>query len=75
MAFVIFIMGHLLSPGTKHEHSAIDFWGAIAITDRIKDFNWCDYILQQLFASVQKVKAGIRENHTVTHLQGCHLFA
>nr|XP_051230380.1 uncharacterized protein LOC127348374 [Lolium perenne] len=41
IAFVIFLMGHLLAPSTKHDNRSIDFWGALANTDNIQDFNWC----------------------------------
>jgi hypothetical protein len=75
MAFVIFIMGHLLAPGTKHEYTTIDYWGALANTQQIQDFNWCEYVLLELFAGVQKLKADIQDNSAVTHLQGCHLWA
>jgi hypothetical protein len=39
MAFVIFVMGHLLAPSIKHDYTSIDYWGAIARTDRINDYN------------------------------------
>jgi hypothetical protein len=75
MCFVIFVMGHLLSPSTKHDHPNIDFWGAIANTDRISDFNWCEYVIQDLFKAVVKLKNDIHAETANTHLQGCHLFA
>jgi hypothetical protein len=31
VAFVIFVMGHLLAPSVKHDHDNIDFWGASKI--------------------------------------------
>uniref|UniRef100_A0A8R7R7K9 Uncharacterized protein n=1 Tax=Triticum urartu TaxID=4572 RepID=A0A8R7R7K9_TRIUA len=36
IAFVIFVMGHVLAPTTKHNYSTIDFWGAIANTEMIQ---------------------------------------
>uniref|UniRef100_A0A8I6Z399 Uncharacterized protein n=1 Tax=Hordeum vulgare subsp. vulgare TaxID=112509 RepID=A0A8I6Z399_HORVV len=30
ISFVIFVMGYVLSPSTKHEYMTIDFWGALA---------------------------------------------
>ncbi|KAM0903673.1 hypothetical protein ACQ4PT_018515 [Festuca glaucescens] len=75
MAFVIFVMGHLLTPSSKHEHTVIDFWGAIANTDSISDFNWCEYVLQDLFRAVAKLNLDVQKDRTNTHLQGCHLFA
>ncbi|XP_051190200.2 uncharacterized protein [Lolium perenne] len=75
IAFVIFLMGHLLAPSTKHDNRSIDFWGALANTDNIQDFNWCEYVLQDLFAAVRTVKDDIAKNRTSTHLYGCHLWA
>uniref|UniRef100_A0A8I7B9A6 Uncharacterized protein n=1 Tax=Hordeum vulgare subsp. vulgare TaxID=112509 RepID=A0A8I7B9A6_HORVV len=36
IAFVIFIMGHVLAPTTKHDYATIDFWGALANTETIE---------------------------------------
>lgn len=74
MAFVIFVMGHFLTPSTKHDHTSVDFWGAIACTENIKDFNWCQYVLDDLLAATDKVKADIHASRQVTHLHVCHLF-
>uniref|UniRef100_M8BDE8 Uncharacterized protein n=1 Tax=Aegilops tauschii TaxID=37682 RepID=M8BDE8_AEGTA len=30
IAFVIFVMGHVLAPTTKHDYATIDYWGALA---------------------------------------------
>uniref|UniRef100_A0A8I6YWM3 Uncharacterized protein n=1 Tax=Hordeum vulgare subsp. vulgare TaxID=112509 RepID=A0A8I6YWM3_HORVV len=35
IAFVIFVMGHVLVPTTKHNYTTIRFWGAIANTESI----------------------------------------
>lgn len=74
MALVIFVMGHLLAPTSKHDAAPIDYWAAIANPDRISDFNWCEYVLQDLLKAVSKLKVDILNNRTVTHLEGCHLF-
>jgi hypothetical protein len=39
IAFVIFVMGHLLAPSTKYDYCQIDFWGAVANTENIAQFN------------------------------------
>jgi hypothetical protein len=75
MAFVIFVVGHLLAPSTKHDHTIIDFRGAISNTNNITDFNWCEYVLQDLFKGVAKLKLDIQNSREITHLHGCHLFA
>ncbi|EMS51535.1 hypothetical protein TRIUR3_15206 [Triticum urartu] len=64
MTFVIYSMGHILAPSTKHDVFVIDYWAAIANTDKIVDFNF----------SCWKVKQDIQNNRPVTHLTGCHLF-
>jgi hypothetical protein len=74
MAFVIFVMGHLLAPSTKHDYTSIDYWGAIARTDRINDYNWCNYVLKDVIAASQTVQDDIHNNKNVTHLYGCHVF-
>ncbi|KAM3213701.1 hypothetical protein ACQJBY_066233 [Aegilops geniculata] len=74
MAFVIFVIGHLLAPSNKHDTSIIDYWGAIANTDRIADFDWCNYVLSDLISVSQQVRSDIRNNKVKTHLQGCHVF-
>jgi hypothetical protein len=74
MAFVIFVMGHLLAPTTKHDHATIDFWGALADTDIISSFNWCEYVLEALTDAVRKIKKDMAQNSRNTHLVGCHLF-
>jgi hypothetical protein len=74
MAFVIFAMGHLLAPCTKHDSTSIDYWAAIANVDRIKDFNWCQYIMHELLSASAHVQSDIENNKENTHLHGCHLF-
>jgi hypothetical protein len=74
MAFVIFTMGHLLAPSTKHDFTSLDYWGALARTDRITDFNWCTYVLNDIIASSLQVRNDIQNNKPVTHLYGCHVF-
>ncbi|VAH03644.1 unnamed protein product [Triticum turgidum subsp. durum] len=74
MAFVIFVIGHLLAPSNKHDTSIIDYWGEIANTDRIADFDWCNYVLSDLISASQQVQSDMRNNKLKTHLQGCHVF-
>ena len=74
IAFVIFVMGHVLAPTTKHNYSTIDFWGAIANTEMIQQFNWCEYVLQFLLDPVRKLKRDMVMNNHSTNLTGCHFF-
>jgi hypothetical protein len=74
MAFIIFVMGHLLAPSTKHDYTSVDYWGAMVSTNRITDFNWCKYVIKDLIAACEQVKADILSGRPVTHLSGCHVF-
>ncbi|XBI06457.1 hypothetical protein VPH35_134469 [Triticum aestivum] len=74
MAFVIFCMGHLLAPSTKHDSVIIDYWGALSNTDHICEFNWCQYILLDMVAASQQVQTDITNSRPVTYLHGCHVF-
>lgn len=40
IVFIIFVMGHVLAPTTKHDYATIDFGGALSNTDLITQFNW-----------------------------------
>ncbi|KAF7097850.1 hypothetical protein CFC21_099634 [Triticum aestivum] len=74
IAFVIFVMGHVLAPTTKHDYATIDFWGALANTETISQFNWCEYVLQCLLEVVRRLKKDMLSNNPGTNLVGCHLF-
>jgi hypothetical protein len=41
VAFVIFVMSHLLAPSAKHDQCNLDFFGAIKNTDKIDKFKLC----------------------------------
>jgi hypothetical protein len=74
IAFVIFVMGHLLAPSTKHDYCQIDFWGAVANTENIAQFNWCEYVVQCLLDAVAKLKKDMSNKNSTINLFGCHLF-
>ncbi|XP_037456665.1 uncharacterized protein LOC119327668 [Triticum dicoccoides] len=74
IAFVIFVMGHVLAPTTKHDYATIDFWGALANTETISQFNLCEYVLQCLLEAVRRLKKDMLSNNPGTNLVGCHLF-
>lgn len=74
MAFVVFVMGNLFAPCTRHDHSTIDYWGAIKDAENIALFNWCKYSVNFLLEAVRKLKLEIDANITPNHLYGCHLF-
>ncbi|XBI94205.1 hypothetical protein VPH35_030892 [Triticum aestivum] len=74
ISFVIFVMGYVLSPGTKYEHMTIDFWGALANPELISQFNWCEYAVDNLMAGVMKLQSEYHNKAQTVHLTGCHLF-
>ena len=73
-AFIIFVMGNLFAPCTKHDYSTIDYWGAIKDADNIALFNWCKYLFEDLLEAVRKLKLETDADITLNHLSGCHLF-
>lgn len=74
IAFVIFVVGHVLAPATKHVYATIDFWGELSNTETISQFNWCEYVLDCLMEAVRRVKNDMIANNPGTNLVGCHLF-
>jgi hypothetical protein len=74
IAFVIFVMGHILAPSSKYDYATIDFWGALANTDNISQFNWVEYIIQSLLDAVEKYKRDVRSHAHTINLFGCHLW-
>jgi hypothetical protein len=74
IAFVIFAMGHILAPSSKYDYATIDFWGALANTDNIAQFNWGEYIIQSLLDAVEKYKRDVRSHAHTINLFGCHLW-
>ena len=74
IAFVVFVVGHLLAPSTKYDYISIDFWAALNDTSQIKEFNWCRYVLEHLIRVVRKLKSDIRNRHMTLTLVGCHIF-
>uniref|UniRef100_A0A453QHN2 Aminotransferase-like plant mobile domain-containing protein n=1 Tax=Aegilops tauschii subsp. strangulata TaxID=200361 RepID=A0A453QHN2_AEGTS len=74
IAFVIFVMGHVLAPRTKHDYGTIDYWGALANMENITQYNWCEFVLEFLLEAVRRLKNDMMANNHSTNLVGCHLF-
>ncbi|VAH75562.1 unnamed protein product [Triticum turgidum subsp. durum] len=74
IAFVIFVVGHVLAPTAKHDYILIDFWAALNDISKIKDWNWGGYVLKNLFQAVKKFKADVLRRNPTVHIVGCHLF-
>ncbi|KAF7062266.1 hypothetical protein CFC21_068890 [Triticum aestivum] len=74
IAFVIFIIGHVLAPTSKHDYISIDFWAALNDISKIKSWNWGGYVLKNLFQAVRKFKTDVSKRNSTIHIVGCHLF-
>ncbi|XP_037424828.1 uncharacterized protein LOC119289653 isoform X1 [Triticum dicoccoides] len=74
IAFVIFVMGYLIAPCTKHDTMTIDFWGALANPELIPQFNWCEYAMQKLMSAVVKLQNDYQSKAATVHMFACHLF-
>lgn len=74
IAFVIFVMGHVIAQSCKHDYKGIDFWDALASTEDIAQFSWCEYVLQCLLDAVTKLKMDIKNGVTTAKLTRRHLF-
>jgi len=73
IAFVIYVMGHLLAPSVKHDYVSIDYWGALKCADHIVHYNWCEYVLRCVLEAASKVQSASPGKGTI-QLPGCHLF-
>ncbi|XBJ20444.1 hypothetical protein VPH35_011275 [Triticum aestivum] len=74
MAFVMYVVGYLLAPSPSHDRTNTRYWGALAQIDHVAEFNWCEYLLEELMAACLRVKADIKAGRDVTYLHACHLF-
>ncbi|XBI69913.1 hypothetical protein VPH35_064531 [Triticum aestivum] len=74
IAFVIFIIVHVLTPTSKHDYISIDFWAALNDISKIKSWNWGGYVLKHLFQAVRKFKTDVSKRNPTIHIVGCHLF-
>jgi len=55
VAFVVFIIGHLLAPCVKHDQVHLDFWGALKNPAALERYNWCRYVYGHVLEAAQKV--------------------
>lgn len=69
VAFVIFVMGHLLAPCAKHDYATIDYWGALKRASDIPNYNSAGYVIKSIVEGARKVQS----DSQVT-IPGCHLF-
>ena len=74
VAFVVFIIAHLLAPCVKHDQVQLDFWGALKNPSTLDRFNWCRYVYGHLLEAAQKARAETINKGRCTSLLGCHYF-
>ena len=56
VAFVVFIIGHLLAPGVKHDQVHLDFWGALKNPAALERYNWYRYVYGHVLEAAHKVR-------------------
>ncbi|KAF7041300.1 hypothetical protein CFC21_051114 [Triticum aestivum] len=59
IAFVIFIIGHVLAPTAKHDYISVDFWAALNDVNKIKDWNWGVFVLDNLELGLLNKQQGV----------------
>ena len=74
VAFVVFVIGHLLAPCVKHDQVHLDFWGALKNPSSLDRYNWCRYVFGHVLEAAQKIRAEIISRGRATSLSGCHYF-
>ena len=74
VAFVVFVVAHLLAPCTKHDQVNLDFWGALKNPAALERYNWCRYVYGHVVEAAQKVRSEIISKGHATYLLGCHYF-
>ena len=74
VAFIVFVIGHLLAPCVKHDQVHLDFWGALKNHASLERYNWCRYVYGHVLEAAQKVRSEIINKGRVTSLSGCHYF-
>jgi len=74
VAFVAFIVAHLLAPCVKHDQVHMDIWGALKNPRSLDRYNWCRYVYGHVLDAAQKARAETISKGRCTALFGCHYF-
>jgi len=74
VAFVIYIMSTLLSPGSKYNYVSVDYWSALVEPCSIGKFDWSEYVIRKLFQAVVKLKTELQVSNRVSNITGCSIF-
>jgi hypothetical protein len=73
IAFVILVMGRFLAPTKQFYTGNYNFWHALINLDKIKHFNWSDYVLSCLLDSARVVFFANILGTEVPTITGCPL--
>lgn len=73
VSFVVWVMGHLLAPTKKHNVGSDRFWGALLSPDEINQFNWADYVIEELMTAARDVQNTIKQKKPVNTITGCSI--
>ncbi|KAL6610748.1 hypothetical protein ACP70R_040717 [Stipagrostis hirtigluma subsp. patula] len=74
VAFVIFVVGHLLAPTNRNNVGNSSFWGALLKPDEIGEYNWSEFLLVNLMQAARNVQNDIKIKKRVTTVTGCAIF-
>jgi hypothetical protein len=74
IAFVIYMMSTLLSPGSKFDYVSYEYWNALTNPSKISAYDWSDYVIQKLLDSTVKLKNDLKTSAKVANITGCALF-
>ena len=74
MAYIVFCVGTVLNPGSKHDHSFIDYWSALRDPTEINIYNWAAYRKDNLIRGATRFQADTKANLTAINITGCHLY-
>ena len=70
VAFVVFVICHLLAPCVKHDHVNLDFWGALKNPGSLDRYNWCLYVYGHVLVPAQKVELKLLVRAQLHHYLG-----
>ncbi|CAO2184288.1 unnamed protein product [Urochloa humidicola] len=74
VAFVIYVMSTMLSPGSRFDYAGVDYWDCLRDPDDIGSYDWCDYVIRKLIDAVVKMKNDLNATGKVPNITGCSLF-
>lgn len=73
-AFTSLIVVKLLAPRNKQDPVQNDFYPAIANPTEVQQFNWCEYVVQEIRNASLKLKKSLFHGGITLNLFGCLIF-